>query len=101
LSINLPQNVKGFGSQLFVRLAAKKAGTFHICGKAATGTGKTRTAAALLKRLFEANWATRALFVVDRNPLAIQTEDAFAEQADRANLPLGLPQYLAHEARAI
>jgi type I restriction enzyme R subunit len=41
----------------------------------ATGTGKTRTAAALLKRLFEANWATRALFVVDRNTLAIQAED--------------------------
>ncbi|WP_296713808.1 DEAD/DEAH box helicase family protein [Rhodoblastus sp.] len=45
----------------------------------ATGTGKTRTAAALMKRLFEANWATRALFVVDRNTLAIQAEDAFAE----------------------
>ncbi len=45
----------------------------------ATGTGKTRTAAALLKRLFEANWSTRALFVVDRNTLAIQAEDAFAE----------------------
>ena len=45
----------------------------------ATGTGKTRTAAALLKRLFEANWVTRALFVVDRNTLAIQAEDAFAE----------------------
>jgi type I restriction enzyme R subunit len=45
----------------------------------ATGTGKTRTAAALLKRLFEANWVTRALFVVDRNQLAIQAEDAFAE----------------------
>jgi type I restriction enzyme, R subunit len=45
----------------------------------ATGTGKTRTAAALLKRMFEANWATRALFVVDRNTLAIQAEDAFAE----------------------
>jgi type I restriction enzyme, R subunit len=45
----------------------------------ATGTGKTRTAAALLKRLFEANWTTRALFVVDRNTLAIQTEDAFTE----------------------
>jgi type I restriction enzyme R subunit len=45
----------------------------------ATGTGKTRTAAALLKRLFEANWATRALFVVDRNTLAIQAEDAFAD----------------------
>jgi type I restriction enzyme R subunit len=45
----------------------------------ATGTGKTRTAAALLKRLFEANWATRSLFVVDRNTLAIQAEDTFAE----------------------
>jgi type I restriction enzyme R subunit len=45
----------------------------------ATGTGKTRTAAALLKRLFEASWVTRALFVVDRNTLAIQAEDAFAE----------------------
>lgn len=45
----------------------------------ATGTGKTRTAAALLKRLFEANWTTRALFVVDRNTLAMQAEDAFAE----------------------
>src|SRR3546814_2697056 len=37
------------------------------------------TAAALLKRLFEASWATRALFVVDRNTLAIQAEDTFAE----------------------
>jgi type I restriction enzyme R subunit len=51
----------------------------------ATGTGKTRTAAALLKRLFEANWATRALFVVDRNTLAIQAEDTFAEHLP--NLP--------------
>jgi type I restriction enzyme R subunit len=45
----------------------------------ATGTGKTRVAAALIKRLFEANWTTRALFVVDRNQLGIQTEDAFTE----------------------
>jgi len=51
----------------------------------ATGTGKTRTAAALLKRLFEANWVTRALFVVDRTTLAIQAEDAFAEHL--AHLP--------------
>jgi type I restriction enzyme R subunit len=45
----------------------------------ATGTGKTRTAAALIKRLFEANLVTRVLFLVDRIPLAKQTEDAFAE----------------------
>lgn len=45
----------------------------------ATGTGKTRTAAALIKQLFEANAVTRVLFLVDRIPLAKQTEDAFAE----------------------
>lgn len=45
----------------------------------ATGTGKTRTAAALIKRLFEANAVTRVLFLVDRIPLALQTEDAFVE----------------------
>ncbi len=45
----------------------------------ATGTGKTRTAAAFIKRLFEANAVTRVLFLVDRNPLAKQSEDAFAE----------------------
>jgi len=45
----------------------------------ATGTGKTRTAAAFIKRLFEANTVTRVLFLVDRIPLARQTEDAFAE----------------------
>ena len=38
-----------------------------------------RTAAALLKRLFEANWAMRGLSVVDWNTLANQTEDAFTQ----------------------
>jgi type I restriction enzyme R subunit len=45
----------------------------------ATGTGKTRMAAAFIKRLFEANAVTRVLFLVDRIPLAMQTEDAFTE----------------------
>jgi type I restriction enzyme R subunit len=45
----------------------------------ATGTGKTRTAAALIKRLFEAGAVTRVLFLVDRIPLAKHTEDAFTE----------------------
>ena len=56
----------------------------------ATGTGKTRTAAALIKRLFEANVVTRVLFLVDRIPLAKQTEDAFAEH---------LPDYPAYVLR--
>jgi type I restriction enzyme R subunit len=57
----------------------------------ATGTGKTRTAAAFIKRLFEANAITRVLFLVDRIPLAKQTEDAFAEH---------LPEYPAYVLRA-
>ena len=57
----------------------------------ATGTGKTRMAAAFIKRLFEANAITRVLFLVDRIPLAKQTEDAFAEH---------LPDYPAYVLRA-
>ncbi|MDE0527449.1 MAG: DEAD/DEAH box helicase family protein [Truepera sp.] len=45
----------------------------------ATGTGKTRTAAAFIKRLFEAGAITRVLFLVDRIALAGQAEDAFTD----------------------
>lgn len=57
----------------------------------ATGTGKTRVAAAFIKRLFMANAITRVLFLVDRIPLAKQTEDAFAEH---------LPDYPCYVLRA-
>ncbi len=57
----------------------------------ATGTGKTRTAAAFIKRLFEAHCITRVLFLVDRNPLAIQTIDALTEH---------LPDYPAYVQRS-
>ncbi len=59
----------------------------------ATGTGKTRTAVAFIKRLFEANAVTRVLFLVDRIPLATQTEDAFAE-----HLP-SIPAYVLKTGR--
>ncbi len=45
----------------------------------ATGTGKTRVAAAFVKRLFEAGVVTRVLFLVDRIALAGQAEDAFTD----------------------
>ena len=45
----------------------------------ATGSGKTRMAAALIKRMFEAQQISRVLFVVDRITLAKQAEDAFTE----------------------
>lgn len=70
---------------------AIKQGRRKLLIEMATGTGKTRTAAALIKRLFESNLVTRVLFLVDRIPLAKQTEDAFAEH---------LPDYPAYVLRA-
>lgn len=45
----------------------------------ATGTGKTDTIALYLKRLFEAGIANRALFLVDRIDLGVQTKEVFDE----------------------
>lgn len=45
----------------------------------ATGTGKTRTAAALVDVLMRARWARRVLFLVDRLALQEQALDAFKE----------------------
>lgn len=43
----------------------------------ATGSGKTRTAAALTDLLTKANWAKRILFLADRNALVTQAKNAF------------------------
>lgn len=43
----------------------------------ATGTGKTRTAVALSKMMFQANWAKRVLFLADRKSLVSQAKRAF------------------------
>ena len=43
----------------------------------ATGTGKTRTAAALVDVLSKCNWAKRVLFLADRNALIYQAKGAF------------------------
>lgn len=43
----------------------------------ATGTGKTRTAIALIDLLIRANWVKRVLFLADRNALLTQTLRAF------------------------
>lgn len=43
----------------------------------ATGTGKTRTALAILYRLLESQKYKRILFVVDRSSLGIQAKDTF------------------------
>lgn len=43
----------------------------------ATGTGKTRTAAALVDLLSKAGWCKRILFLADRNALVRQAKNAF------------------------
>lgn len=82
--LNVPIDLKIAGrdyQQECIQTASReiKQGRRKLLIEMATGTGKTRTAAALIKRLFEANAVTRVLFLVDRIPLAKQTEDAFAE----------------------
>lgn len=45
----------------------------------ATGTGKTRVSIALAKRLLDAGWAKRVLFLCDRKELRKQASNAFNE----------------------
>ncbi|MEQ8879106.1 MAG: DEAD/DEAH box helicase family protein, partial [Cyclobacteriaceae bacterium] len=45
----------------------------------ATGSGKTRTAAALVDVLFKHNWTKRVLFLADRNALVTQAKNRFSE----------------------
>lgn len=45
----------------------------------ATGSGKTRTAAAIVDMLTKCNWAKRILFLADRNALVNQAKNAFKE----------------------
>lgn len=45
----------------------------------ATGSGKTRTAAALVDMLSKCNWVKRVLFLADRNALVTQAQKSFNE----------------------
>lgn len=45
----------------------------------ATGSGKTRTAAALVEVLSKNNWVKRVLFLADRNALVTQAKNSFKE----------------------
>ena len=45
----------------------------------ATGSGKTRTAAALVDMLLKCNWAKRILFLADRNALVTQAKTQFSK----------------------
>ncbi|TDL30699.1 type I restriction-modification system endonuclease [Jeotgalibacillus sp. S-D1] len=59
--------------------AALIEGTRRMLIAMATGTGKTRTAIALMYRLIKTKKCRRILFLVDRNSLGKQTEDALKD----------------------
>jgi type I restriction enzyme, R subunit len=48
----------------------------------ATGSGKTRTAAAIVDMLTKCNWAKRVLFLADRNALVTQAKNSFKEHLE-------------------
>ena len=48
----------------------------------ATGSGKTRTAAAIVDMLTKCNWAKRVLFLADRNALVSQAKNTFKEHLE-------------------
>ncbi len=56
------------------RLDSKGRGALLVM---ATGSGKTRTAAAIVDMLTKANWAKKILFLADRNALVTQAKNAF------------------------
>jgi type I restriction enzyme, R subunit len=58
---------------------ALKQGKRRMLVTMATGTGKTRTAIALMYRLIKSKKCRRILFLVDRNSLGKQTEDALKD----------------------
>ena len=64
----------------------------------ATGTGKTRTAIALVDVMMRANWAKRVLFLADRQALVKQTEGAFKKHFPES-APVNLLTEKAKESR--
>ena len=69
---------RGYQTECIEALCAEvSCGRRKLLVETATGTGKTRTAAAFIKRLFEVGIVSRVLFLVHRIALARQAEDAF------------------------
>jgi len=70
------RNVRDYQQECLAKVdVALKKGKRRLLVEMATGTGKTFTVALLLKRLFEAGWAQRVLFLADRIELARQAKE--------------------------
>ncbi|WYQ40997.1 type I restriction-modification system endonuclease [Bacillus sp. FSL W7-1321] len=79
------QDITKFGLRVYQQRAVKAVEKALIAGQRrmlvamATGTGKTRTAIALMYRLIKSRKARRILFLVDRSSLGQQTEDSLKD----------------------
>lgn len=70
------REVRGYQQQCIQKVeAALSQSKRRLLVEMATGTGKTFTVAVILKRLFEAGWVERALFLADRIELARQAKE--------------------------
>ena len=67
----------------------------------ATGTGKTRTAVALVELLMRANWVKRVLFLADRTTLVRQAVKAFKRHLPASNPINLLEDKEARESRVV
>jgi type I restriction enzyme, R subunit len=67
----------------------------------ATGTGKTRTAIAIVDLLMRANWVKRVLFLADRTALVNQAIKAFKKHLPQANPVNLLEDKEARESRIV
>ncbi|GIK58041.1 MAG: restriction endonuclease subunit R [Chloroflexota bacterium] len=67
----------------------------------ATGTGKTRTAVALIDLLMRANWVKRVLFLADRTTLVRQAVKAFKSHLPTSNPINLLEDKEARESRVV
>ena len=67
----------------------------------ATGTGKTRTAVALVELLMQANWVKRILFLADRTTLVRQAVKAFKAHLAASNPINLLEDKEARESRVV
>ena len=88
-AVGVDKHIAGRAYQtIMLRAVAERFGAGHRRSLLvmATGTGKTRTAIALVKKLMQAGWAKNVLFLADRKSLVKQAAESFNQHLE--NVPV-------------
>lgn len=88
-SVSVDKHIAGRAYQtIMLQAVAERFGAGHRRSLLvmATGTGKTRTAIALVKKLMQAGWAKNVLFLADRKSLVKQAAESFNQHLE--NVPV-------------